>query len=155
MLWCVWSQFAVSGIAGSIISRNDHEINICDLIRLDHVKVYSLFSQIKATDDPQKLEEYFGQVYQDLSAHSDAEEQVIYSVVRPYYNGVQKLYDEQTQMKQTLEQIKAMNSEDTVAFKAAVDLLATAVDDQQKQLATDFKTAKSKIQDQRLAAASQ
>ena len=68
-----------------------------------------------------------------------------------------------------------MNCDDTVAFKAAVELLATAVndhiqeeekemfprirgsfgDDQQKQLATDFKTAKSQIQDRRLVSASQ
>ena len=175
----LWSRVqdsiaALSGIAGSLISHNDHEISICDLIRLDHTKVFALLSQIAATDDPQKLEEYFGQVYQDLSTHSAAEEEVIYPVVRPYYNNVQSLYDEQAQMKETLERIKAMNCEDTVAFKAAVEILAADVnahikeeesemfprinssfgDDQQKQLATDFKTAKSKIQDQRLVAAS-
>jgi len=175
----LWSRVqdsiaALSGIAGSIISRTDHEITICDLIRLDHTKVFALLSQIKATNDPQKLEEYFGQVYQDLCAHSEAEEEVIYPVVRPYYDDIQSLYDEQAKMKQTLEQIKAMNCKDTVAFKAAVELLAADVnahvkeeedemfpringsfgDDQQKQLATDFKTAKSKIQDQRLVSAS-
>ncbi len=175
----LWSRVqdtiaALSGIAGSLISRTDHEITICDLIRLDHTKVFALFSQIKATDDPQKLEEYFGQVYQDLSAHAVAEEEVIYPVVRPYYNDIQSLYDEQAKMKQALEQIKGMNCEDTVAFKAAVELLAADVnahikeeedemfpringsfgDEQQKQLATDFKTAKSKIQDQRLVSAS-
>jgi len=175
----LWSRVqdtiaALSGIAGSLISRSDHEMNICDLIHLDHTKVYALLSQIKATDDPQKLEEYFGQVYQDLCAHAEAEEQVIYPVVRPYYNDVQSLYDEQAEMKQTLEQIKAMNCDYTVAFKAAVENLIVAVeahveeeekdmfpriqssfgDEQQKQLATDFKTAKSKIQDQRLVSAS-
>ena len=94
--------------------------------------------------------------------------------MRPYYNDVQKLYDEQSEMKQMLDQIKAMNCEDTVAFKDALELLAIDVndhiqeeeqemfprirssfgDDQQKQLATDFKTAKSEIQDQRLVSAS-
>ncbi len=176
----LWSRVqdtiaALSGLAGSIITRNDSEINICDLIRLDHVKIYSLLSHIKATDDPDKLEEFFGQVYQDLCAHADAEEKVIYPIVRQYYNNIQKLYDEQAEMKQMLERIKAMDCDDTVAFKAAVELLATAVndhvleeekelfprirssfgDDQQKQLATDFKTAKSEIQDQRLVSASQ
>jgi hemerythrin superfamily protein len=175
----LWSRVqdsiaALSGIAGSIISRNDHEMRICDLIRLDHTKVFALLSQIATTDDPQKLEEYFGQVYQDLSAHSAAEEEVIYPVVSPYYNNIQSLYDEQAKMKQTLEQIKDMDCTDTVAFKAAVALLAADVnahikeeeddmfpringsfgDEQQKQLATDFKTAKSKIQDQRLVSAS-
>lgn len=175
----LWSRVqdamaAMSGIAGGIISHSDHEMSICDLIRLDHTKVNTLLGQIKATNDPQKLQEYFGQVYQDLSAHSEAEEQVVYPAMRPYYNDIQKLYDEQAQMKQLLEQIKAMNCENTVAFKAAIEGLMIALtahvseeekdmfpriqdsfgDEQQKQMATDFKTAKSQIQDQRLAVAS-
>lgn len=175
----LWSRVqdsiaALSGIAGSIISHNDSEISICDLIRLDHTKIFALLSQIATTNDPQKLEEYFGQVYQDLSAHADAEEEVIYPSVRPYFNDIQSLYDEQAKMQESLERIRAMDCQDTVAFKAAVEILAADVnahvkeeedemfprinssfgDDQQKQLATDFKTAKSKIQDQRLASAS-
>lgn len=175
----LWSRVqdtlsALSGIAGGIMNHNDNEMGICDLIRLDHTKVNTLLGQIKATNDPFKLQEYFGQVYQDLSAHSEAEEEVVYPVVRPYYEEVQQLYDEQTQMKQMLEEIKAMNCEDIVAFKTAIERLTVAVtahvseeekdmfpliqnslgDEQQKQLATDFTTAKSKIQDQRLAVAS-
>ncbi len=165
---------ALSGIAGSIMSRSDHEMSICDLIRLDHAKVNALFAQMQATDDPQKLQEYFGQIYQDLAAHSEAEEQVLYPAVSAFYKDTQELYDEQAEMKQMLEQIKAMSCENTVEFKAAVERLASAVsahvqaeendmfscikdslgDEQQKQLATEFKTAKSQIQDQRLAAAS-
>jgi hemerythrin superfamily protein len=38
--------------------RSDQETTICDLIRLDHTKVNTLFGQIKATNEPQKLEEY-------------------------------------------------------------------------------------------------
>ncbi|OIP71094.1 MAG: DNA nickase [Oscillatoriales cyanobacterium CG2_30_44_21] len=175
----LWSRVqdsiaALSGIAGSIISRTDSEISICELIRLDHTKVFALFSQIAATNNPQELQEHFGQVYQDLCAHATAEEEVIYPVVRPYYNDIQSLYDEQARMKETLERIKAMDCEDVAAFKAAVEILAADVNahvkeeedemfpringsfgnDQQKQLATDFKTAKSKIQDQRLVSAS-
>jgi hemerythrin superfamily protein len=174
----LWSRVqdtiaALSGLAGGIMGHSDHEISICDLIRLDHTKVDVLLGQIRATHDPQKLEEYFGQVYQDLCAHSEAEEQVVYPAVRPYYNDVKKLYDEQAEMKQLLDQIKAMSRKDTVEFKAAIERLVSAVsahvkeeendmfprikdslgDEQQRQLATEFKTAKSQIQDQRLAAA--
>jgi hemerythrin superfamily protein len=165
---------ALSGIAGSIMSRSDHEMSICELIRLDHAKVNALFAQMRATDDPQKLQEYFGQIYQDLAAHSEAEEQVLYPAVRAYYNDTQKLYDEQAEMKQMLDQVKAMSCENTVEFKAAVERLESAVsahvqaeengmfprikdslgDEQQKTLATEFKTAKSQIQDRRLASAS-
>lgn len=164
---------ALSGIAGGVISRTDNEIGIRDLIRLDHTKVNTLFSQIQSTTDPQKLEEYFGQVYQDLSAHSEAEEQVLYPALRPYYNDIQKLYDEQAEAKYMLDQIKALDTQDVSAFKAAVVQLKAAItahveeeedylfyciqhnftEGQQKQLATDFKTAKSQIQDQHLAVA--
>lgn len=162
---------ALTGMAGSVVSRTDDEMSIRDLIHLDHTKVNALFAQIKATEDPQKLEEYFGQVYQDLSAHSAAEEQVVYPALRSYYNDTQELYDEQSAMKQMLERIKAMNPHDTVSFKAAIDHLMTAVtqhvqqeenealrciqdnfgDDKQKQMATQFKTAKSQFQERQLA----
>ncbi|PZV23695.1 MAG: DNA nickase [Snowella sp.] len=165
---------AVSGIAGGIMSKSDQGMNICELIRLDHTKVNTLLDQIKATNNPQKLEEYFGQVYQDLSAHSEAEEAVVYPVMRFYYADIQQLYDEQAKIKKLLEQIKAMNSGNTATFKAAIEDLITALtahiseeekdmfpfirhnfsDEQQEKLATDFITAKSKIQDQRLAVAS-
>jgi len=165
---------ALSGITGSMISRSDDEIGICELIRLDHTKVNTLFGQIKSTNDPQKLEEYFGQLYKDLSVHSEAEEQVVYPALRPYFNDTQKLYDEQAEAKYMLDQIKAMNPENTVEFKAAIERLMTAVtthvreeenhlfrtlkdnfgDEQQKHMATEFKTAKSKLQDQKLALAS-
>ncbi len=164
---------ALSGIAGGIMSRADHEMNIRDVLRLDHAKVNTLFEQIQATNDPEKIGEYFGQIYQDLSTHSEAEEQVVYPALRPYYNNIQKLYDEQAEAKQMLDQIKAMNSRDVVAFKGAVVHLKAAViahveeeedylfyciqhnftEDQQKQLGAEFKTAKSQIQDQRLVVA--
>lgn len=164
---------ALSGIAGGVISRTDNEANIRDLIRLDHAKVNTLFSQIQSTTDPQKLEEYFGQMYQDLSAHSEAEEQVVYPALRPYYNDIPKLYEEQAESKYMLDQIKALDTQDISAFKAAVAQLKTAIaihideeedymfyciqhnftEQQQKQLATDFKTAKSQIQDRRVPVA--
>lgn len=165
------SLAALTGMAGSVVSRTDDEMSIRDLIRLDHTKVNTLFGQIKATDDPQKIEEYFGQIYKDLSVHSEAEEQVVYPAVRPYYPQTQSLYDEQAEMKKMLDRIKAMNPQDTVSFKAAVSNLMTSVtehvrqeesealkciqdnfgEDKQKQMATQFKTAKSEIQ-QRFAA---
>jgi hemerythrin superfamily protein len=162
---------ALSGIAGSVVSRTDDEMKISDLIRLDHTKVNTLFGQIKATDDPAKIQEYFAQIYKDLSAHSEAEEEILYPALRPYYGDTQELYDEQAEMKQMLDRIKAMNPQDTVSFKAAVDQLMHAVmehvqqeenealrcikdnfgDDQQKQMATQFKTAKSQAQEKMLA----
>lgn len=160
---------ALTGVAGSVVSRTDDEMNIQDVIRMDHQKVNVLFGQIAATDDPKKIQEYFGQIYKDLNAHSQAEEQVVYPAIRPFYgeNDTQELYDEQSEMKVLLDSIKSM-SPSSPEFKQQVNRLKDIVmdhvrqeestmfaairnncsDDQKKQMATEFKNAKSKIQDQ-------
>ncbi len=157
---------ALSGVVGSAVTRSDDEIGIRDLIRMDHTKVNALFVEVQGTNDPQKIQEYFGQIYKDLSAHSEAEEEVVYPAIRSFYTDTQELYDEQAEMKQMLEQIKSMNPAATDNFKARVQDLMKAVqahvqqeenemfpkirdnfsDEQQKQMATQFKTAKSKVQ---------
>jgi hemerythrin superfamily protein len=163
---------AFSGIVGSAVTQTSDksDMNIEDVIRADHNKVNMLFMQIDNTNDPQKIEEYFGQIYKDLSAHSEAEEEVVYPAVRPFYGDTQELYDEQAELKQMLEEIKAMSPSDST-FKAKVETLKKAVtdhvrqeesemfaairnncsDSQREQMATQFKTAKSKIQEQAMA----
>lgn len=160
---------ALSGVAGSVISRTDDEMNIQDIIRMDHQKVNMLFTQIEGTQDPQKIQEYFGQIYKDLMVHAEAEEQVVYPSVRPFYgdSDTQELYDEQAEMKVLLDSIKSM-SPSSAEFKQQVNRLKDIVmdhvrqeestmfaairnncsDDQKEQMATRFKEAKAKLQQQ-------
>ncbi|MBD2121483.1 hemerythrin domain-containing protein [Trichocoleus sp. FACHB-262] len=166
---------AFSGVAGSVITQNTdkQDMNIQTLIRLDHEKVNTIFTEIGATKDPQKLQEYFGQLYKDLLVHAQAEEEVVYPKVRPFYGNddTQELYDEQAEMKRVLDEIKAMNPADADAFRSRIKDLMDAVGDhirqeestmfaaidrncsteQKEQMATEFKAAKSHIQ-QELAA---
>jgi len=161
---------AVSGVAGSVITQNTdkQDMNIQTLIRLDHNKVNTIFTEIGATKDPQKLEEYFGQLYKDLLAHAQAEEEVVYPKVRSFYgdDNIQELYDEQAQMKQMLDEIKSIDPASADEFRSKVKDLMDAVGDhirqeestmfaaidnncsneQKEQMATEFKAAKSKIQ---------
>jgi len=161
---------ALTGVAGSVVTRTDNEISIRDLIRLDHTKTDALFAEILTSNDAQKIQEYFGQLYKDLSAHSVAEEQVVYPAVRSYYENTQDLYNEQSEVKRMLDEIKAINPSSS-DFKARTEQLMAAVkhhttqeenemfakisdnfsDEQQKQMATEFKTVKSKLQDQMAA----
>lgn len=160
---------ALTGVAGSVISRTDDEMNIQDIIRMDHQKVSVLFGQIESTDDASKIQEYFGQIYKDLTVHAEAEEQIVYPAVRSFYgqNDTQELYDEQAEMKIMLDAIKAM-SPASPQFKQQINRLKDAVmdhvrqeestmfaairnncsDQLQKQLATEFKAAKAQLQDQ-------
>ncbi|MBW4464318.1 MAG: hemerythrin domain-containing protein [Pegethrix bostrychoides GSE-TBD4-15B] len=160
---------AVTGVAGSVISRTDDEMNIQDVIRMDHQKVNLLFGQIAATDNATKLQEYFGQLYKDLTVHAQAEEQVVYPAVRGFYGDrdTQELYDEQAEMKVMLDHIKSL-SPTSPEFKQQIDRLKDVVmdhvrqeestmfaairnncsDEQKKQLATQFKSAKAQLQNQ-------
>ncbi|MBW4630623.1 MAG: hemerythrin domain-containing protein [Iphinoe sp. HA4291-MV1] len=161
---------ALSGVFGSAVTQNTDkkDLNIQDVIRLDHNKVNTLFTELLASQDPQKIQEYFGQIYKDLSAHAEAEEQVVYPRVRPFYgqNDTQELYDEQGEIKQLLEEIKGLNPSNMEQFKGKVKQLMDVVGDhvrqeesamfaairnnlsteQSEQLATEFKAAKTEIQ---------
>jgi hemerythrin superfamily protein len=159
---------ALTGAVGSAVTQtNDKkDMNVQDVIRMDHAKVNTLFMELNGTDDAQKIQEYFGQIYKDLTAHAEAEEEVVYPAIRPYYADTQELYDEQSEMKTMLEEIKAM-SPSSSEFKAKANQLKNLVmdhvrqeesdvfakirdnfsDQQSEQLATQFKSAKSKIQE--------
>jgi hemerythrin superfamily protein len=163
------SLAAFSGVIGSAVTQNSDksDMNIQDVIRMDHSKVSILFTEIANSNDPQKCEEYFAQIYKDLSVHSEAEEQVVYPAMRAFYGNTQELYDEQAEMKAMLAEIKSMNATDG-NFKAKVEMLKNAVqehvrqeesdmfaairnncsDEQQERLATEFKAAKSQLQEQ-------
>jgi hemerythrin superfamily protein len=166
----VWARVqdamaAMSGIIGGAVTRTKDEMNITEIISMDHRKVDTLFMEIEKTDDPQKLQEFFGQLYKDLSVHAEAEEQIVYPAVRSYYSDTQELYDEQAEMKQMLAHIKALNPSSS-DFKGQIQQLKAAVqahvkeeendmfpqirrnlsEAQMEQMATQFKEAKSTIQ---------
>jgi hemerythrin superfamily protein len=163
---------ALSGVVGSAVTRSDDEMRIRDIIRMDHAKTNTLFTEIGASNDPQKIQEYFGQLYKDLTAHAKAEEQVVYPAVRGFYGDgdTQELYDEQAQMQRMLDEIKALSPASS-EFKDKVKQLMDVVGDhirqeestmfsamgdnlsheQEKQLATQFKTAKSQLQQEMAA----
>ncbi|MBW4469929.1 MAG: hemerythrin domain-containing protein [Stenomitos rutilans HA7619-LM2] len=162
---------AVTGIAGSAVtqSSNKSDMNVQDVIRMDHQKVNALFVEINNSNDSQKIQEYFGQIYKDLIVHAKAEEQVVYPAVRPFYgdDNTQELYDEQAEMATLLNEIKSIDPANA-EFKTKVNQLKDIVMDhvrqeestmfaairnncsseQSEQLASQFKAAKSKLQDQ-------
>lgn len=160
---------ALTGVAGSVVTQNSDksDLNIQDVIRLDHQKVNVLFAEIEKTDNPQKAQEYFGQLYKDLTAHAEAEEHVAYPAVRPFYGegDTQELYDEQAQMKVLLDEIKALTpaspefknkvmqlkdivmdhvrQEESTFFAAIRNNLSS---EQSEKIATDFKEYKKQLQ---------
>lgn len=166
---------ALTGVFGSAVTQTSDksDMNIQDVIRMDHNKAKMLINEIKMTSDPQKKQEFFGQLYMDLNVHSDAEDSVLYPAVRPFYGdqNTQELYDEQDQMQAVLEQMKSLSptssefnsmlerveemvnqhtsEEENQVFGAIRDNCST---EQQEQLATEFKEAKKQLQSKMMQA---
>jgi hemerythrin superfamily protein len=160
---------AMTGVLGSAVTQTSDksDMNVQDVIRMDHQKAKTLMGEILNSNSPSKIEEYFGQLYKDLTAHAEAEEQVVYPAVRPFYGDkdTQELYDEQAQQKQLLQDIKATSSsspefkdkirrlrditmdhirqEESTMFAAIRNNCSSA---QQEQMATQFKEAKKQLQ---------
>lgn len=78
---------ALTGVAGSVATQTSDksDMNIQDVIRMDHQKVMVLFAEIKGTQDPAKRKEFFQQLDGDLRAHAIAENEVAYPAVRGKY----------------------------------------------------------------------
>lgn len=156
---------SLSGVLGSAASRTKDDMNIIEIITQDHRKVDTLFSEIENTSDRKKQEEFFGQIYKDLTAHAEAEEEVVYPAIRSEFPHVQHLYDEQAEMKQLLQQIKSSNAS-SPQFMEMIQRLKKMVQDhvkdeennmfskfrqnmneeQMERLASQFKEAKKRIQ---------
>ncbi|MTJ51575.1 DNA nickase, partial [Anabaena sp. UHCC 0253] len=88
----IWSRVqdaisAISGVVGSAVTQTSdkQDMNIQDIIRMDHTKVNTLFTELLQSNDAQKIQEYFGQIYKDLRVHAAAEEEVVYPSVRSFY----------------------------------------------------------------------
>ena len=162
------AMMAATGAVGSMTGMNEDEMTIQNVIRMDHQKVNVLFMQILQSDDRHKIQEYFGQLYKDLAVHAEAEEQTVYPTVRPLYgDDTQELYDEQAEIKEKLNTLKSMepgSNEFKNVIKQLQDIVMDHVrqeestmfgairnncsEDQQKQLATEFKAAKQKLQEE-------
>ncbi len=162
---------AVTGIFGSAVTQasDKSDMDITNVIFMDHQKAKTLMREIEKEKDPNRIQEFFGQLYKDLIAHSKAEEEVVYPSVRPFYgdSDTQELYDEQAELEQVLNQMKSMQpsspefksqlkrvkdmvgdhtrQEESTMFAA---LRKNISEDQREQLATRFKESKKKVQSQ-------
>ena len=161
---------AFSGVIGSAVTQTSDkkDMNIQDAIRMDHNKVNLLLTELLQSDNPQKIEEYLGQIYRDLTTHTQAEEEIVYPRVCSFYGEekTRELYDEHANMKRLLQEIRALNPSAS-EFKDRVRNLMDMVGDhirqeettmfaairnnwssqQTEELATEFKAAKLRIQE--------
>ncbi|MFB2897156.1 hemerythrin domain-containing protein [Aerosakkonemataceae cyanobacterium BLCC-F50] len=143
-------------------------MNVIELIKSDHRKVESLFSEMEKTKDSKKMQMLFDEIYTELTLHAKVEELTLYPSMRNYdetHDMVEEAEEEHTEAKVLLEELKSMSPSDP-DFKAKIEELKEAVqhhveeeeseilpsvsdsmDEQEmKELAKEFQEAKSKLE---------
>ncbi|ACB51146.1 conserved hypothetical protein [Crocosphaera subtropica ATCC 51142] len=105
---------AATGLVGSAVSQSadGENVDIMDLIFMDHQKAKTLISEIRSAENSEQMTALFGQLYKDLLVHAKAEEEVVYPAVRSFYGeeDTQELYDEQEQLETVLNEMKNMDN---------------------------------------------
>jgi len=162
---------AMTGVIGSAVTQTSDksDMDIMDVIFMDHQKVKTLIGEIKGTNNPQRIQEFFGQLYKDVIVHAKAEEEVVYPQIRSFYGDgdTQELYDEQEQLETILNEMKNQgptSSEFKSKLKQVKDMIGDHTrqeestmfasmrknlsPEQREQMATQFKEAKQKLQSQ-------
>jgi hemerythrin superfamily protein len=125
------SLAAAKGAVDSLTGQNETKLDqkVTDIVHMDHSKVKELFKEIENTDDPQKLQEFFNQLYRDLSIHAEAEENTWYPMLLKFDDSMQTTedaYHEQDQAKSLLKELRQTNTA-TPQFKEKIQTLKEAV----------------------------
>ena len=162
---------AMTGAIGSAVTQTSDksDMDIMDVIFMDHQKAKTLIGEIKGTNNPQRIQEFFGQLYKDIIVHSKAEEEAVYPQIRSFYGDAdtQELYDEQDQLETILNEMKNIDptsSEFKSKLKQVKDMIGDHTrqeestmfaslrknlsSEQREQMATQFKESKQKLQSQ-------
>lgn len=87
-------------------------MDIFDLLKADHRKVETLFSEIEKTDDTEKLYNSFNQLYKALNVHSQAEELTFYPALRECKSTqdmLEEAEEEHVEAEELLEEIKQLS----------------------------------------------
>jgi hemerythrin superfamily protein len=122
---------AATGAVSSLTGQNETNLDqkVTDIVHMDHGQVKELFKEIENTDDPQKLQEFFNQLYRDLSIHAEAEENTWYPMLLKYDDSMQtteEAYREQDQAKSLLRELRQLGTMNP-QFKEKIQTLKEAI----------------------------
>lgn len=120
--------------AGAVLSKAGKpgdEMNVMTLLKMEHRKVDALFMEIKATDDFARARDLFAQLKADLTAHSIAEEDKVYSFFKKFPDAREQFEHSQSEhlkLRALLDEISYLaNGSDEDAFFDRVDALRSEV----------------------------
>lgn len=144
-------------------------MDVLDLIKTEHRRIQTLFSEIESTNNPHKLYECFNQLFNGLNLYAEVEQQTLYPAIRRHCQDIRELVDAAQQdhhkAKQILEELEYL-SPTSREFKQKIadlkDVIQHHVQEEEnevfeqvrecmsqedrEQLGSEFKAVKSKLQ---------
>ncbi len=137
------------------LKNNAHPANVYEKLKEDHRKVEKLFEKVLKTSEKNfdDREPLFNEIYQELSAHADAEEKIFYPVTEGEEKTKQltlEAYEEHNLVKLLLEELKEMDSQSDV-WMAKMKVLSEVVKHHVKEEEEELFPKAKKVIDKNLS----
>lgn len=146
---------AGAALAGAVVGRMAkpiEEMNVLDVLRMDHTKVKAIFREMKDETSPQKLNGLYHQLRSDLLAHSLAEEEVVYDFFRMYDDIRERVEHAQSEHRELrlildeMEEYSSISQEFTSRLRSLKEVVMEHVDEEEGEMFKLFKERASEDQ---------
>lgn len=123
---------AMATVMGAVLSKTAkpfEEMNVMEVLAIEHRKVDALFKEIESADDHESAKGFFAQLKGDLTAHSIAEEDTVYSTFKTFADSNEKMehaQEEHMELRSILDEISLV-LDDEDEFSARVEQLKEKV----------------------------
>ncbi len=88
--------------------KEERDMDALNLLKKDHSKVNSLFSEFEEANDIREKQDLFAQICEELITHSEAEEEILYPALAENQDSedlVEESYSEHSDVKELLDDL--------------------------------------------------
>lgn len=144
---------SVAGAVINTIGKTGDEMSVLNILRMDHLKVRTLFNEIEKAPTPVDKNDLFYQLRLDLLSHSEAEEQSVYRYCQ-HFRDVKELFDESwsehDEMRSIIDIISNVDAGTQMFMDRMKDLQTIVQKHVEKEEDEIFKVIRSKVDEAEL-----
>ncbi|WP_141731670.1 hemerythrin domain-containing protein [Oligoflexus tunisiensis] len=144
---------AAATVAGAVINtfgKSGDEMDILNILRMDHAKAKTLFQEIEQSNTAVEKNDLFYQLRVDLLSHSEAEEQTVYRHFQQFdemKDRFDQAWSEHEEIRTALDIINNLDASSRAFEDRVKDLRAIVQDHVDKEEDEIFKLIRSKTDD--------
>jgi hemerythrin superfamily protein len=144
---------SVAGAVVNTVGKPANEMSVLNVLRMDHLKVKTIFNEIDNASAPLEKNDLFYQLRLDLLSHSEAEEQAVYRYFQQY-GDIKARFDESwsehDELRTVLDVISNVDPGSQVFLDRIRDLRTLVDQHVDKEEDEIFKLIQSKVDEREL-----